>query len=95
MAKLNDIAAVTVSAAAVQVVAANPTRMWLVICNVSANPVRVGASNALAAANGIRLAQGEKLVLEGNARGKPCPTDAVFAIREGGTDGTVTALEYA
>lgn len=88
--KLFNRAAVTVSNVAIEVLPANSRRKWAVICQTSANPVRIGAAG-VAATTGIRLAQSEKLVLEGDN----CPTDAIFAIREGGTDGTVSAIEVA
>jgi hypothetical protein len=90
MPNLYNRAAVTVSSTAIIVVAANATRKKVVICQTSANAVRVGALGVLAT-TGIRLAQGEKLVLEG----VDCPTDAIYAIREGASDGTVSAIEVA
>lgn len=89
-AKLFNRAAVTVSNVAIEVLAANPTRKWACISQTSANPVRIGASG-VAATTGVRLAQNGTLILEG----KDCPTDAVFAIREGGVDGTCSAVELA
>ncbi len=92
MARLFNRAAVTVGVAEVQIVAASPTRKQLIICQTSANPVRVGVTG-VTATTGIRLAQGEKLVFDSTS--DECPTDAIFAIREGGVDGTCTALEFA
>ena len=87
---LSNIAAVTVSSTALIVAPANPTRRKLIVCQTSANPVRIGALGVLAT-TGIRLAQGERVIFEG----VDCPTDAIYAIREGGVDGTVSAIEVA
>lgn len=89
-ASLFNRAAVTVSSTAVIVLAANATRKWACISQTSANPVRIGAAG-VAATTGVRLAQGATLILEG----KDCPTDAIYAIREGGADGACSAVELA
>lgn len=88
--QLFNRSAVTVSSVAILVLPANPTRKWACISQTSANPVRIGAAGVLAT-TGIRLAQGGTLVLEG----ANCPTDAIYAIREGGSDGTCSAVELA
>lgn len=94
MPRLFNRAAVTVGVAEVQIVAANPTRKKLIICQTSANAIRVGVTGVLAT-TGVRLGAAgttnDRLVLEG----VDCPTDAIFAIREGGVDGTVSAIEVA
>lgn len=92
MAKVTDINVAAVGAAAAQVVAANTKRTYLILQNTSANPVRIGFTNAVTAATGFRLAQGERFVLEGS-KDAPVPTDAVFAIREGGVDGVLGGFE--
>lgn len=88
MANLFTRATVTVSSSAIVVLAANPKRKWAIIQQTSANPVRVGDS-LVTATTGISLAQRDKIILEG----KDCPTDAIYAIREGGSDGTVSVIE--
>lgn len=84
-----DINATTVGTPSVTVAVANPKRVKLVIKNTSANPVRVGFTNPQTATTGTRLAQNESFVLEG----EKVPTDAVYGIREGGSDGTVSGYE--
>lgn len=88
--KLFNRAAVTVGAVEIVVLAANPRRTYAMIQQTSANPVRVGAQG-VTATTGISLAQRGTLILEG----PECPTDAIYAIREGGVDGTVVAIEQA
>ena len=94
MPTIANPAAVTVSSTPIIVLAANPRRKYAVICQTSANAVRVGNST-VAATTGARLGAtgttNDRLVLEG----KDCPTEAIYAIREGGSDGTVTALEVS
>lgn len=87
---LSNPAAVTVSVAAVVVAAANARRRRLIIQQTSANPVRVGGAS-VTAATGIHLGQNERLEFSG----EDVPTEAIYAIREGATDGTVVVLEYA
>lgn len=72
---------------------ANPSRTRVIISQSSANPVRVGVLGVLAT-SGVRLAQGQQLVLETNG-GTPCPTEAIYAIREGAADGTCQAIEVS
>jgi hypothetical protein len=93
MANLVNRAAVTVSNVEIQLLAANPKRKWAVIQNTSANPIRVGAVG-VTATTGIRLAQGERLVVGEQILGG-CPTDQINGIREGGSDGTVSPIEWA
>jgi hypothetical protein len=92
--KTLDVSQVTVGAASAQVVAANPKRKGLVITNPTANPIRVGFTNPQTATTGQRLAQGEKFILE-STPGHNCPTDAIYAIREGGSDGAVSGYEIS
>lgn len=82
--------AVTVSSVAVVIAEANPNRKALLITQSSANAVRVGAST-VAATTGYRLGQNERLAFDS---GRYCPTDAIYAIREGGSDGTVSVVEF-
>lgn len=84
---------VAVTVAEVQIVPANPTRKRLYITQTSANAVRVGPTGVLAT-TGHRLGQNQQLVIEGSP-GNPCPTEAIFGIREGGADGSVSILEQA
>jgi hypothetical protein len=93
MPSLRNIADVTVSTAAVIIVPANPSRTRVIISQSSANPVRVGVLGVLAT-SGVRLAQGSILILETNG-GTPCPTEAIYAIREGAADGTCQAIEVS
>jgi hypothetical protein len=90
MAILRNIADVTAGAAASIIVPANTKRQKLVITQNSANPVRVGVLGVLAT-SGVRLAQGQQLVLDG----EDCPTEAIYAIREGASDGTCSAIEVS
>lgn len=90
---LANPAAVTVSNAAVQIVAANPKRRGLIITQTTANPVRYGNAS-VTAVTGARLAQNESKTFGFTERGD-CPTEAIFAIREGGVDGSVCVLEFA
>jgi hypothetical protein len=86
---ITNPAAVTVSNAAVVVAEANPLRKRLIITQTSANAVRVGTST-VSTSTGFRLGQNERYVLDG----ANCPTDAIYAIREGGSDGTVCVVEF-
>lgn len=88
---LTNGAETAVAAVAVQVLAANVNRKSAIIQNVSASPaanVRVGVAG-VTATTGVRLAPGDKLILE-----MPyVPTQALFAIRETAVSGTVFAME--
>lgn len=86
---LTNPAAVTVSSTAIIVLAANAKRKYAVIQNLSSNAVRVGSAS-VTASTGIRLAQYDRLVLEGVS----VPTEDIYAIREGGSDGSCVALQY-
>lgn len=90
MARLFNRAAVTVSTVAVEIVPANAKRRYLAICQTSANAVRVGAAG-VTATTGIKLAQNGTLVFDG----ANVPTDAIYAIRDAASDGTVSAIEVA
>jgi hypothetical protein len=89
---LANPAAVTVSTTPIQVAAANPKRKWLIVQQTSANPVRVGGAS-VTATTGISLAQ-RGFVTFGDGK-MECPTEAIFAVREGAADGTVNVLEFA
>ena len=84
---LVNLPAVVVSAVAVEIAPADPHRRRIFIVQSSANPVRIGAAG-VTAATGYRLGQNERMQLEG----PECPTDAIYAIREGGADGNVSCL---
>lgn len=88
--KLFNRSAVTVSNVAILICAANSRRKMLIITQTSANPVRVGAAG-VTATTGFRLAQNERFVFEGDE----CPTDDIWAIREGGSDGSCVCVELA
>lgn len=94
MPRLTNLPAVVVSAAEVQVAPANPSRRKLILCQTTANAVRVGIAGVLAT-SGLRLGAvgttNDRLVLEG----EDCPTEAIFAIREGGADGSVCGIEVS
>lgn len=80
-----------VSSTAVEVLAANATRKAAIIQNVGDEPVRVGATGVTATTGWVSLAAGAVFVLQ-----QPyCPSVAVFAIREGGTDSTVLVSEIS
>jgi len=84
-----DGAQTTVGGTAVQVLAANANRKSAVIQNVGDEAVRLGPTGVTATSGWVSLAAGAIFVLS-----QPyCPSVAVFAIREGGADGTVLASE--
>lgn len=66
----------TVSSSAVQIIAADPTRIVLEIENRGAWPLRYGAGS-VTATTGRTLAAGERVALAGSS----CPVNAVYAIR--------------
>lgn len=74
----------TVSTVALVVAPASPRRRRVYLVQSSANAVRIGA-DGVTATTGYRLGQNERVEIEG--------TDAVYAIREGGSDGTVSGVE--
>lgn len=87
-ATLQNGAETAVAAAAIQVIAANPSRKVLVLQNVGPAIVRVGASG-VTATTGLRIASGGERIFT-----MPfCPTNAIYAIREGALDSTVFAAE--
>lgn len=94
MPRLTNLPAVAVGVAEVQVVPANPKRKTLILCQTTANAVRVGVTGVLAT-SGVRLGAvgttNDRLVLEG----EDCPTEAIFAIREGAADGSVCGIEVS
>ena len=85
---LGNGAQTVVGAAAVQICAANANRKMLVVQNVGAANVRVGVVG-VAANTGIQLVPGQSLTFSM----PDCPQAAIYAIREGGTDSTVTCVE--
>lgn len=85
---LNAGAQTTVSSTAVSVLAANPARRSCFIQNVGANNIRVGDST-VTATTGLRVTAGSTLIFEM----PDCPSNAIYAIREGGSDSTVLAQE--
>lgn len=78
----------TVGSAAVQVVAANTWRRAVVIQNVGAEPCRIGSS-AVTATSGLRLAAGGSVTF----REPSVVQGAIWAVREGTADTTLTFLE--
>jgi hypothetical protein len=81
---LINLPAVAVSNAAVVVAPASQNRRKVSLVQTTANAVRVGAAG-VTAVTGYRLGQNERVELE--------TTDAVYAIREGGGDGSVSGIE--
>lgn len=80
-------AEVTVGAAATQILAASSTAKLVILQNTSANNVRVGVSG-VTATTGFRLAAGVMVIFTPDM----IPTTAaLYAIREGSSDGTVLA----
>lgn len=77
-----------VSSTSVQVLAANPNRKAAIIQCTGAGNARVGASG-VTATTGMRVKPDGHVIL----RTPFCPTNAVFAIREGATDTIVLAME--
>ncbi len=85
---LGNGAQTVVGAAAVQVLAANSNRKKLIVQNVGIANVRVGVSG-VTNTTGMRLVSSGTVILE-----MPhCPTQAIFAIREGAVSSTVFAQE--
>lgn len=85
---LNNGAETAVAAVAIQVLAANANRNKMIIQNTGAASVRVGATG-VTATTGMRLAAGTTLVMDN----PECPTNAIFAIREGAVSSIVLAQE--
>lgn len=82
-------APVTVSTTAVQLLPENHARVALILHETGGQPARFDTHDDVAATNGVLLAASTQLVWEGDA----CPTDAIWAIRQGGSDATVVAAE--
>lgn len=77
-----------VSNVAVQILAANASRRGALFQNTGSANIRVGAA-AVATTTGMRLAPGDVLLFSAPFD----PTNAVFAIREGGSDSIALAME--
>lgn len=80
---INTIADVTVSSTPIAILPLDLTRRRAVIKQISANTVRIGDAS-VGAADGLSLGVDEEVVIT--------TTAAVLGIREGGSDGTVTAI---
>lgn len=77
-----------VSSAAVQILASNASRKTAVVQNTGTANIRVGVA-AVAATTGLQLTPGAVAIYE-----EPhVPTQALFAIREGGVDSVAFAQE--
>lgn len=77
-----------VAAAAVEILAANASRKSALIQNTGAANIRVGVTG-VAITTGIRLTPGGMIIFD-----MPyCPTQAIFAIREGAISSTAFAQE--
>lgn len=87
-ATLNNGAETAVAGVAVQVLAANASRKSALIQNTGTANVRVGTTG-VAATTGFRLTPDSILTMQPPFD----PTNAIFAIREGGVDSIVFALE--
>lgn len=81
---LLSTADVVVGAAAAVIIAANASRRSLLLVNNGGQPIRVGDSS-ITAARGILLVAGASLTLN--------TTGAVYGIREGASNSSVTVLE--
>lgn len=81
--------AVDNTATGVEVLAAAATRKRLIVQNTGANPVRFSIGSNPTATHGLRLAAGESRAFDAPF----CPTGAVRAIREGGSNSTVACCE--
>lgn len=81
---VSDVADVTVSNVAIQLLPADPNRRAAYITNSSANAMRVGAQATVATNRGVRVAGGASLTVT--------TTAAVYAIREGAADATANIM---
>lgn len=79
-----------VGAAAVQVLAANASRKKLIVQNTGIGDVRIGVSG-VTATTGVKLIRNGSLLLDM----PDCPTQAIFAIRDGAVSSTVLAQEVS
>ncbi len=79
----------TVSTTAVKAAEANNSRIGLILQETGGQAVRIGASDQVSTTHGLVLVASSTMLLEGSL----CPTDAVWAIRDGGSDGTLVATE--
>lgn len=83
---IRTVADITVSTTAVVVLAADSNRKHGTIRNTSANNIRLGDQANVAAGRGYQLRGGEFYTHDG--------TDALYAVREGASDGTVCVIEH-
>lgn len=84
---LDDVADVTVSNTAVQLLPSNANRTKAIITNSSAEPMRVGKQATVATNRGVRVDGGQSITLHTKA--------AIYAIREGAADATANiTFEY-
>lgn len=88
-ATTNDDIAVTGAVGGVVILAANANRKMFVVQNTGANNIRVSIASNPTATHGIQLAAGESFSMAA----PNCPTGAIKAIREGGTDSTCAGIE--
>lgn len=87
-ATFNNGAETAVSSTAVQVAAALSTRKKLIVQNTGTGNVRIGTTG-VTATTGLRLTPGSVITFDN----PNIVTNAIFAIREGGTDSIVLAQE--
>jgi len=76
-----------VGAVAIQILPANPLRKVAFIQNTGSTNIRVGVAG-VTATTGLRLTPGGVITYD-----QYCPTNAIFAIREDGSDSIVFAQE--
>jgi len=82
--------AVTVSNAAIQLVAENPSRVGLILQETGGEPVRItNDSSDVSTTKGFQLDASTDVQFQGTL----CPSDPLWAIRQGGSDGTVVVTE--
>lgn len=85
---LSNGAETAVAASAVQVIASNASRTKLIIQNTGLANVRVGITG-VTTTTGFRLTPGSMVIFDS----PNCPTNAIFAIREGAVSSTVLAQQ--
>lgn len=85
---LNNGIETAVAGTAVSILAANTTRNKLILQNTGVANIRIGTTG-ITATTGFRLAPGATMIMDN----PECPTNEIFAIREGTVSSTVLAQE--
>jgi hypothetical protein len=88
-ATTNDDVTVDSTSGGVQILASNSSRKGFIVQNTGANNIRVSIGNNPTTTHGIQLAAGASLAMSA----PNCPTGAIKAIREGGSNSTCAAIE--